>query len=98
MAGSVDYIAMGGMFTIVKVPEQLPADGSDPGWYKSPPGTLAELAPADDLKRDGIELPKDLPKTALIRTPPKGEVWCGPVPPTKTPLLARNEVTARIKV
>jgi FtsP/CotA-like multicopper oxidase with cupredoxin domain len=96
--GQYDYITMGGMFTILKVREELPADGSDPGWYKSPPGTLAEVAPADDLKRDGIELPKDLPKTAAVRPPLKGEAWCGPVPPAKTPLLAKNEVTARIKV
>ena len=96
--GQYDYITMGGMFTILKVRDELPADGSDPGWYKSPPGTLAEVAPADDLKRDGIELPKDLPKTAAIRPPLKGEAWCGPVPPAKLPLLAKNEVTARIKV
>jgi len=86
------------MFTILKVRDELPADGSEPGWYKSPPGTLAEVAPAEDLKRDGIELPKDLPKTAAVRTPPKAEPWCGPVPPTKTPLLVKNEATARIKV
>ena len=76
-SGQHDYITMGGMFTILKVREELPAD---------------------DLKRDGIELPKDLPKTAAVRPPLKGEAWCGPVPPTKTPLLAKNEVTARIKV
>jgi len=97
MAGSVDYITMGGMFTIVKVREELPADGSDPGWYKSPPGTLAELAPEADLKRDGIELPKDLVKTAAVRTSPKGEAWCG-VQPTKASLLAKSDVTARIKI
>jgi hypothetical protein len=39
--GQYDYITMGGMFTILKVRDQLPADGSDPGWYQSPPGTLA---------------------------------------------------------
>jgi len=94
--GQHDYITMGGMFTIVKVREDLPADGSDPGWYKSPPGTLAEVAPDDDLKRDGIELPKDLPKTAS-RLKPKDEAWCG-VPPAKSPLLAKNGVTARVKL
>jgi hypothetical protein len=95
--GQHDYITMGGMFTIVKVRDELPADGSDPGWYKSPPGTLAELAPEADLKRDGIDLPKDLPKTAAIRTPAEREAWCG-VPPTKPPMLAQNPATARIKV
>jgi hypothetical protein len=94
--GQHDYITMGGMFTIVKVRDNLPADGSDPGWYKSPPGTLAELAPEEELKRDGIELPKDLPKTAS-RLTPKDEAWCG-VPPAKSPLLAKNGVTARVKL
>ncbi len=94
--GQYDYITMGGMFTILKVRSDLPADGSEPGWYKSPPGTLAEIAPAEDLKRDGIELPKDLPKTTA-RLTPKDEAWCG-TPPAKTPLLARNDVTVRIKL
>jgi hypothetical protein len=52
--GQYDYITMGGMFTILKVRDQLPADGSDPGWYQSPPGTLAEPASADGLRRDGL--------------------------------------------
>ena len=97
MAGSVDYITMGGMFTILKVREVLPADGSDPGWYESPPGTLAELAPEEDLKRDGIELPKDLRQVSAIRSPLKGEAWCG-VPPSKATLLAKNEINGRIKL
>jgi hypothetical protein len=96
--GQHDYITMGGMFTILKVREELPADGSDPGWYKSPPGTLATVAPAEDLKRDGIELPKDLPKTTALGPRPKAEPWCGPVPTVKRPLLAQSEATARIKV
>jgi len=35
MTGEGPYgpIGMGGMFTVVKVRAQLPADGSDPGWY-----------------------------------------------------------------
>jgi len=80
--GQHDYITMGGMFNLLKVREELPADGSDPGWYKSPPGTLADLAPEEDLKRDGIELPKELPKSAA-RLTPKDEAWCG-VPRVKT--------------
>jgi len=94
--GQYDYITMGGMFTIVKVRSDLPADGSDPGWYKSPPGTVAEVAPEEDLRRDGIELPKDLPKAASIRSP-NGEAWCG-VPPAKATLLAKNEINGRVKL
>ena len=33
---------MGGMFTVMKVREDLAADDyRDPGWYKHPPGTVA---------------------------------------------------------
>jgi manganese oxidase len=51
--GPYDYITMGGMFTILKVRENL-ASYDDPGWYKAPAGTQADLASADDLCRDGI--------------------------------------------
>ncbi|MEO6035748.1 MAG: copper oxidase [Verrucomicrobiota bacterium] len=94
--GQYDYITMGGMFTIVKVRVELPADGSDPGWYESPAGTLADVAPEEDLKRDGIELPKDLPKVSL-NWRSKNEVYCG-VTPAKKPLLAKNEIKGRIKI
>jgi hypothetical protein len=53
--GQYDYITMGGMFTILKVRDTLPADGSDPGWFKDPPGTVASPAAAWDLERDGID-------------------------------------------
>jgi hypothetical protein len=95
-AGQYDYITMGGMFTILKVRDELPADGSDPGWYKSPPGTLAEIAPAADLRRDGIELPGGLPDTANA-TRNQNDPWCV-IPSVNAPLLAQNEVTARVKV
>ena len=32
---------MGGMFTILKVRENLRSYDEDPGWYEHPPGTLA---------------------------------------------------------
>lgn len=44
MAGKGPYgpIGMGGMFTVLKVREDLKADDySDPGWYKQPPNTQA---------------------------------------------------------
>lgn len=54
MAGTAPYgpVGMGGMFTVLKVREDLPAgDYSDPGWYQQPPNTQAyewigELPPA----------------------------------------------------
>jgi manganese oxidase len=49
--GKHDYIDMGGMFTILKVRENL-TSYDDPGWYDNPPGTLASLASNDELQRD----------------------------------------------
>lgn len=39
--GPFGVIEMGGMFTILKVRDQL-ASYADPGWYQHPPGTVAE--------------------------------------------------------
>jgi FtsP/CotA-like multicopper oxidase with cupredoxin domain len=52
--GPHDYITMGGMFTLLKVRDELPADGSDPGWYAAPPGTQATNATIEELARDGV--------------------------------------------
>jgi manganese oxidase len=52
--GQFGYITMGGMFTILKVRDEVPADNADPGWYQNPPGTVSTVAPESDLKRDGI--------------------------------------------
>jgi len=49
--GKHDYIDMGGMFTILKVRENL-TSYDDPGWYDNPPGTLAALAGNEELQRD----------------------------------------------
>ena len=49
--GPHGYINMGGMFTKIKVRENL-ASYEDPGWYQAPPGTQAELASNGDLQRD----------------------------------------------
>lgn len=54
--GPFGYITMGGMFTVVKIRESLDGD-ADPGWYKPPAGTQADVAPADAMKRDGIDAP-----------------------------------------
>ncbi len=54
-AGPFDYITMGGMFTILKVRENLKGD-ADPGWYDNPPGTVADLAHPSELARDGIKV------------------------------------------
>ena len=49
--GPFDYITMGGMFTILKVREHL-NNYDDPGWYKHPPGTVADVVSAEELRRD----------------------------------------------
>ena len=51
--GQFSYIDMGGMFTILKVRENL-TSYEDPGWHQNPGGTVATLAKSEDLKRDGI--------------------------------------------
>src|SRR5260221_4813241 len=49
--GKHGYIDMGGMFTILKVRDNL-TNHDDPGWYENPPGTLASLASQEEQKRD----------------------------------------------
>ncbi len=57
--GPKDYITMGGLYTNLKVREDLGGlkaeDGKDflhGGWYEAPPGTQATLASNDELQRD----------------------------------------------
>ena len=52
--GPHDYITMGGMFTIVKVRDDIDSY-DDPGWYEAPAGTRVDVAAKEDLKRDGIQ-------------------------------------------
>jgi hypothetical protein len=54
--GPFDYITMGGMFTLLKVRENLKSYDEDPGWYQNPEGTRALPATANELTRDGIKL------------------------------------------
>jgi hypothetical protein len=51
--GPFSTIDMGGMFTIIKVRDQL-TSYDDPGWYRHPAGTVAGVASADELRADGI--------------------------------------------
>ena len=53
--GPHDYITMGGMFTILKVRDELPNGYDvDPGWYQDRPGELASIATAEALRVNGI--------------------------------------------
>jgi hypothetical protein len=86
--GPFSYIAMGGMFTTLKVREDI-TNYEDPGWYKHPPGSVADLASNEDLKRDGIQIPSDANKTAALRSG-GSDPWCG-TPPPKARLLTSNQ-------
>jgi hypothetical protein len=52
--GPHGIITMSGMFTILKVREEL-EEGVEPGWYDAPPGTTARMATPEELERDGIQ-------------------------------------------
>jgi manganese oxidase len=50
--GPLDTITMGGMYTNIKVRDEVVRYDQDPGWYEAPPGTRAEKASPEELKRD----------------------------------------------
>ena len=43
------YTDMGGMLTLLKVRDELPAGNEDPGWYLHPPSTVAGPATAEEI-------------------------------------------------
>lgn len=50
--GPFGLIEMGGMFTVVKIRDDLAQnDYSDPGWYKHPPGTVAHKLSQAEMTR-----------------------------------------------
>jgi hypothetical protein len=66
--GPHGYITMGGMYTNMKVREDLgdlkPEEGKDfayGGWYQNPPGTQAIAATQDELLRDLGRVPESQP-------------------------------------
>lgn len=52
--GPFGTIDMGGMFTTIKVREDL-TSYDDPGWYTHPEGSVAKQATTETLRRDGIK-------------------------------------------
>lgn len=59
-----EYLTAGGMFTLVKVRNQLKSYDQDPGWYQHPSGTVASQASAEELARDGINVNELTARTA----------------------------------
>ncbi len=53
--GPFDTITMGGLANILKVRDRIASYDEDPGWYDHPKGTVARVASAADLLRDGID-------------------------------------------
>jgi hypothetical protein len=51
--GPYDYITMGGMFTLLKVRDDL-VSYEDPGWYQQPKHSMARAATLAELTRDRI--------------------------------------------
>jgi manganese oxidase len=51
--GPFGTVAMGGMFTILKVRDDVSREDGT-GFYQAPPGTTAEAATSSDLTRDGV--------------------------------------------
>jgi hypothetical protein len=93
--GQYDYITMGGMFNILKVRDELPADGSEPGWYPSPPGTVAEEAKESDLQRDGIALAA---KTAQFEARGQPLELCDPLTAQPKRGGIGPQATARVRI
>jgi hypothetical protein len=52
--GKHGEITMGGMFTILKVRENI-SNYNDPGWYENPPDTLSLPVSAAELRANGID-------------------------------------------
>ncbi|MBI1850315.1 MAG: copper oxidase, partial [Planctomycetes bacterium] len=69
--GPFDVITMGGMFTILKVRENV-AGTDDPGWFQHPAGSVSTVATRDDLRADGVDVPAPKPTstTSAVYTCP----------------------------
>ncbi len=61
--GPFGKLEMGGMFTVVKVRDQVAADYRDPGWYPNPKGTVAWRvgAPAKPAQEMDMKMDPNMP-------------------------------------
>ena len=61
--GPFGNLEMGGMFTLIKVRDDLaPGDFRDPGWYPNPPGTVARRVSTDPEFGEPVRAPPLSPK------------------------------------
>ena len=87
--GQFGPIEMGGMFTVVKVREDLaPGDYRDPGWYRHPQGSVAYAVDADSA---------GAPLRRLGRVPP-GRGVGRTEPPTRRTDDHMNKTLARLSL
>ncbi|MBC8012564.1 MAG: copper oxidase [Methyloceanibacter sp.] len=71
--GQFGPIEMGGMFTVVKVREDLaPGDYRDPDWYKHPPGTVAYAVDAGSAGEAARQPAGGAAASDTPSTPPQG--------------------------
>ena len=72
--GPFGNIEMGGMFTVIKVRDDLaPGDFRDPGWYRHPPGTVARRVSGDpDFGSPTRRGTPATPSTDTLPTPKRG--------------------------
>ena len=61
MTGKGPYgnLEMGGMFTVLKVRDEVSADYRDPGWYQAPKGTVAWRVAATKSSAKPHDMPMD---------------------------------------
>jgi FtsP/CotA-like multicopper oxidase with cupredoxin domain len=88
--GQFGYIDMGGMFTIVKVRDVVDETTAS-SWYPNPPGTVATIATAEELARDGIDPAhpprrggqdvRSTPVEELKKAPPQVTLYTCPMHP-----------------
>jgi FtsP/CotA-like multicopper oxidase with cupredoxin domain len=63
------YTDMGGMFTLLKVRDDLPNHDADPGWYQHPEGTVTRRATAAEVAQLGVTMaPATKPSTKPATT------------------------------
>jgi hypothetical protein len=75
--GPFGSIFMGGMFTILKVRENLASYDEDPGWYEHPPGTLASPVGTPQAVTPGALPPRPVAAMAGLTGVPMQAVKAG---------------------